>query len=160
MKRDCSRDGDQCRWMVWAALCSRWLAWTAGAIADWSHSPWWSVPYSRRSGCWRLPDDSRDGRAISLVVHDASSVCASLGVERSSLCTGSVVWTVRDLAAFHGDTVSSEAGSHDCHRSTASGTAEPPPDSHGDGGLETLSAVQRGRRLHCSPQRTGRAAHW
>lgn len=85
--------------------------------------------------------------AISLVVHDASSVCASLGVERSSLCTGSVVWTVRDLASFHGDTVSSEAGSHDCHRSTASGTAEPPPDSHGDGGLETLSAVQRGRRL-------------
>lgn len=114
----------------------------------WSHSPWWRVPYSRRSGCWRLPDDSRDGRAISLVVHDASSVFASLGVERSSLCTGSVVWwTVRALAASHVDTVSSEAGSHDCHRSTASGTAEPPPDSHGDGGLETLSAVQRGRRL-------------
>lgn len=78
----------QRRWAVGAALCSRCRAWTAGDIAG------WSVPYSLRSGRCRFPDDSRDGRAISLAclaVHDASSVCvASVGY--SSSRTGSVAW--------------------------------------------------------------------
>lgn len=78
----------QRRWAVGAALCSRCRAWTAGDIAG------WSVPYSLRSGRCRFPDDSRDGRAISLAclaVHDAAAY-AWRQVGYSSSRTGSVAW--------------------------------------------------------------------
>lgn len=95
-------------------------------------------------------------RLPALAVHDASSVCvASGGVLELAYWLRSV--EARALAACHEATVSSEAGSHAWHGSTTSGTAGPPPDCHSDGGLGTLSAVQRDAGLS---QRTGRAAHW
>lgn len=85
-------------------------------------------------------------RLPAIAVHDASSVCAS-----SCVSLELAYWLrsveARDLAACHEATVSSETGSHAWHGSTASGTPGPPPDCHGDGGLGTLSAVQRDRRL-------------